>query len=427
MLQQSHGVHHCAAWALALLLAACAHQSLRPSAGNAALAGTDGSRLIIVAVNNPPALARPRAGSTRHGYGDSGDYVVNPLARQTLAAVAHDYGLQQRTEWPIGALQMDCVVFQIAPTAERGDVLARLLRDPRVALAQPMQTYSTQAETVMPYAKLQGGMQQMAVPDAHRFARGRGIRIAVIDTGLDSTHPALRGRVIFEENYVDADQQRFHADRHGTAVGGVIAADTGSTQGMVGVAPEAQLLALKACWEVQPGSAAAECNTFTLAKALATAISSRSDIINLSLTGPDDPLLRALTARAISAGIVVVGPAARAPGTAFPGDVPQVLKVSSAESTVADATTLRAPGNEVLTLAPGGRFDFVSGDSIATAAITGVAALLKSERHGLTTTDLQQLMSRSTSARATAGGAATVVDACQAVAQLAHAASCPVH
>jgi subtilisin family serine protease len=185
------------------------------------------------------------------------------------------------------------------------------------------------------------------------------------------------------------------------------------------------VLALKACWEIRAGSAAAECNTFTLAKALATAIRMRSDIINLSLTGPDDPLLRALTARAIGNGIIVVGPAARAPGTAFPGDVPQVLRVSSAESAAADSTALRAPGSEVLTLAPGGRFDFVSGDSIATAAITGVAALLKSERHELTAADLQKLMSRASTARSSTGGTAIVVDACQALAELARTNSCP--
>jgi subtilisin family serine protease len=188
------------------------------------------------------------------------------------------------------------------------------------------------------------------------------------------------------------------------------------------------LLALKACWEVRAGSAEAECNTFTLAKALASAISARSDIINLSLTGPEDSLLRALTSRAISQGIVVVGPAARAPNTAFPGDVPLVLKVSSAESAAADSAALRAPGNDVLTLAPGGRYDFVSGDSFATATITGVAALLKSARRELTAPELQQLMSRASGSRPSARGASVVVDACQAMAELARdSARCSAH
>jgi Subtilase family len=408
----------------ALLLAACASQSLLPSAGNQALAASDYSRLIVVAVNNPPIRVRPHAGSTDRGYGGSA-YQVNPLARQALAALAREYHLQHRAEWPIDALQMDCAVFMIAPAAERTALLAQLQRDPRVALAQPLQTHNTRGAITPRYTGLQAGMQQMAVPDAQRYARGRGIRIAVIDTGIDSTHPALKGRVLREENYVDNDQRRFHNDRHGTAVGGIIAANSADAYGLVGVAPESQLLALKACWEVRAGSDAAECNTFTLARALASAINAHSDIINLSLTGPEDPLLRALTSRAIGAGIVVIGPAAGTAASAFPGTVPQVLRVSSAETAAADSTALRAPGNEVLTLAPGGRFDFVSGDSIATATITGVAALLMSERHQLTAAELQQLMSRASSARPSTRGTSIVVDACQALAQLAHYASCP--
>jgi subtilisin family serine protease len=410
---------------MSLVLWGCASQSLRPSAGNAALTRADYERLIVVAVDNPPAFAQPHAGSTSRDYDGGGGYASNPLAQQALAGLARDYGLERRAEWPIEELRMDCAVFSIAPSAERAAVLRKLQQDRRVTLAQPLQTYKTQAEAAAPYAELQTAMLQMAVPDAHRYARGRGIRVAVIDTGIDSTHPALKGRVLREENYVDDDPVRFHADRHGTAVGGIIAADAAGPRGMVGVAPEAQLLALKACWEVRAGSDAAECNTFTLAKALATAISARSDIINLSLTGPDDPLLRALTRRAISHGIVVVGPAPRAADTAFPGGIADVLRVSSSESSTPDSSALRAPGSEVLTLAPGGRFDFVSGDSIATAAITGVAALLKSEQRTLTAADLQRLMSRATLVRTAARGATNVVDACQALVQIARATYCP--
>ena len=141
----------------------------------------------------------------------------------------------------------------------------------------------------------------------------------------------------------------------------MIAAVTDNGIGIVGIA-EARLLLLKACWRAGAVGTPSVCNSFTLAQAIAAAVEARVDIINLSLAGPDDPLLRRLVARAIDAGIIVVG-AVPADGqrNAFPTNIDAVIAVDTAESGHAQTKVLYAPGRDVLSLAPQAHYDFYSG------------------------------------------------------------------
>jgi len=325
---------------------------------------------------------------------------------------------------------MQCAVFAIPEDAVREQLLAQLQNDRRVSLAEPLNTYALQsapAPAAAPagtdgYAGVQAGNERMSISAAHRLSTGRGIRIALVDTGIDSNHPDLRGRIEAQRNFVDRDQQQFRRDRHGTAIAGVLAANAGNGKGIVGVAPGAQLLALKACWQLQPNRDEARCNSFTLAQALASAVELRAQIINLSLTGPPDPLLAALAQQAMRKGIVIVGPAAATPS--FPGGVPAVLSVARSEDHDVAAGMLQAPGRDVLTLAPGGQYGFSSGTSISTAEISGVAALLLARDARLDATRLQRLLQDASDSRDTSSGPNRSVNACHAVALLVAGADC---
>ena len=186
--------------------------------------------------------------------------------------------------------------------------------------------------------------------------------------------------------------------------------------GIAGVAPEARLLALKACWQLQEGRDDARCNSFTLAQALASAIELRANIINLSLSGPPDRLLEALAERAMREGIIIVGP--DGDGPSFPGSLRNVLGVARSEDQAVPADVLQAPGREVLTLAPGGRYDFSSGSSIATGEITGVTALLLARSPALDARRVHALLRDATDTVATAAGPARTVNACRALESL---------
>src|SRR6185369_14875485 len=190
---------------------------------------------------------------------------------------------------------------------------------------QPMNGFVPRAQAYNdPYLAMQRGFQSIDAADAQQFSRGEKIRVAIIDTGMDTQHPDFGGRSIVQRNFVDRDAARFSLDKHGTAVAGVISASANNSVGIVGVAPGVEIIALKACWQIDDGEAA-RCNSLTLAQALAGAIAERAQIVNLSLTGPHDPLLNALVAAGSERGVLYIGAApSDAPAGSFPGDAPGI-------------------------------------------------------------------------------------------------------
>jgi len=132
----------------------------------------------------------------------------------------------------------------------------------------------------------------------------------------------------------------------------------------------------EACWQLAPGSDAASCNTFTLARALAAALASGASIVNLSFAGPADPLLTALVQTGLKSGVTFVGAAAPAEAP-FPTAIRGVITAAGTEQPLpVGALAARAERQDVLR--GGGEFDFESGTSVAAAEITAVLALLVS-------------------------------------------------
>jgi len=312
--------------------------------GNQVSASAD--RFIIVAVNNAPTAYVAQAGGTPRGYDAVADYGPTSHARQALRALEQEYGLREVNAWPIDPLHIHCAVLEIPSGADRNALLAALSKDQRVKLTQPLQTFATRTDGYNdPYIGLQRGFQQMDVADAHPWSRGEGVRVAIIDTGVDTQHPDLRGSIAAAANFVDADDAQFRHDRHGTEMAGVIAAVANNREGIVGVAPSARLFIFKACWQASADADAARCNSFTLARALTAAFDVHAQVVNLSLAGPDDPLVGDLIREGLRRGVLFVGAAAE--GSAAEGSLlhlPGIIEVASAETHSAIANALYAPG-----------------------------------------------------------------------------------
>ena len=382
-------------------------------------------RFIIVAVENTPTAFVAHAGATPRGYDTIADYGATAEARKAMRDVEREYGLREVNAWPIAPLHIHCAVLQIPSGADRGTLLARLSKDHRVKLTQPLQTFATRTEGYNdPYVGLQRGFQQMDVADAHPFSRGDGVKVAIIDTGVDIQHPDLRGSIASAVNFVDADDAQFQRDRHGTEMAGVIAAVANNREGIVGVAPNARLLVYKACWQARSDADAARCNSFTLARALTAAFAAHAQIVNLSLAGPDDPLLGDLIREGQHRGVLFVGAASADPGAAGLMHQAGVIEVASADSHAAIESVLYAPGREILTLLPGGHYDFASGASIATAQVSGVIALMLAKNPTLTAASAYRLLRDTSSTLKAADGAVKGVDACEAVVTLVGQGSC---
>jgi hypothetical protein len=371
----------CIAVVTALVLGGCAGRPLHLDAASRmpeAARGAD-DRQVVVTLADAGVVSRGSAGASPRPYAGVGRYAGSPYAQRIAAELARDYDARRVAAWHIGSLELYCVVLEADSATERNRLVDRLRHDARVESAEEMHRFGTRAGTLLyndPLFGLQTAVTDMDVPAAHALAHGRSVRVAVIDTGVDADHPDLAGRVRQSWNLVDDAGEAFLSDRHGTAVAGIIAAVSDNRIGIVGVAPEVEILALKACWQTSPGQPDA-CNTLTLAAALDVAIDQGARVVNLSLSGPSDRLLERLVNRALELGIVVVAPEDTRNAGAFPSGVPGVVIVSDAgEPGGGGRATLAAPGRDVLTLVPGGRYDYVSGASFATALVTGVVALM---------------------------------------------------
>ncbi|WP_349407344.1 S8 family peptidase [Pseudalkalibacillus sp. SCS-8] len=225
--------------------------------------------------------------------------------------------------------------------------------------------------------------------------KGKGVVVAVLDTGCQPDHPDLRGRIIGGRNFTSdhGGDPRNYSDNHfhGTHVAGTIAANLNGF-GVAGVAPEASLLILK----VIHGSGASSYDS--LIRGINYAINWRGPnrervrVISMSLGGPvDDPRLHAAIKRAVSKNILTVCAAGNlGDGQAYsfertyPGFYPEVVCVGAvtedctpaAFNNTNDGIDLVAPGVNIASTYVGGKYAKTSGTSMATPHVSGAAALL---------------------------------------------------
>ncbi len=426
--------------ALAGLAACTTAPTLPPARGNAG----DAQLLIVAIADTPEPL--PGAGSVpRADYRRASGYAGGTRAQAVADDIAADHMLAQQAVWTITSLQLRCMLYRVPADVDRSAVLARLQADPRIALAQPLNrfdTYATPTAYNDPLIGLQRGFATLDAAGAQQWASGEGVRVAVIDSGVDSAHPDLQGRIKGQRDFAAAMPAGRDGDVHGTQVAGLIAAGANNGVGIVGIAPRARLLAYRACWAsggsggsgggASGGSAggalgASRCDSFSLAQALGAAIADGADIINLSLGGPADPLLARLATRAIERGSIVVGampPNGRRDG--FPAGVPGVVMVASSDDGMPAPGVLAAPGRAILTLAPGGHYDYATGSSLAAAQVSGALALLRSLQPGLRgDAALAGLLPAAAAVPGAVAGSSTAsINLCAAVQRLRAAAEC---
>jgi len=366
----------CALFGLLLCLAALG--PARAADGRPAEA-LDPQRQVLVLMKMPPQHYRPNADYSG-GYGDG----QGRSARRRIASrIAREHGLTLVSDWPLPLVGVDCYVMSVPPDQSPDAVAARLSHDPGVAWSEPMNVYHTQGEATHndPLYRVQPAAREWRLADLHEISTGRNVRVAIIDSMVERTHPDLLGQIQVSENFV-ADRAA-EPEQHGTGVAGIIAALADNGLGIAGVAPHARLMALRACWQLSGPPISTVCDSLSLAKAVHFAIAHNAQVINLSLSGPPDPLLGRLIDVALEHGATVVGAYDRTlPGGGFPASHSGVVAVAE-ESPPPPAGIFGAPGRDVPTTQPGGRWFLVNGSSYAAAHVSGLFALLR-ERTQLT-------------------------------------------
>lgn len=359
---------------LCLVAAGCAAVERRPSASTASTAQASApetpalDRQILVMLHAAAPHFRPDA-----SYAGSYQAAPGREARRRIARrLAREHDLRLLDDWPMPALGVDCFVMQLPADVSRSRLLQRLTVDSRVAWAQAMHRFRLLGAGD-PLYPVQPAAGRWHLAELHALVQGRDVVVAAIDTGVQAEHPDLRGQVALARNFVDDAPPP--AEAHGTEVAGIIAARADNGIGVVGIAPQARLLALRACWQRPDGAAA--CSSFTLAKAMQFALQADVQVLNLSLTGPHDALLARLLDAALARGVTIVGAVdARAEDGGFPASHPGVLAVTDDQAGSGIADALLAPGQDIPTTTSGGGWRLVAGPSFAAAQVAGLAALL---------------------------------------------------
>ncbi|MBA3810898.1 MAG: S8 family serine peptidase, partial [Caulobacteraceae bacterium] len=312
----------------------------------------DPTRQILVLLRLAPEHYRPGA-----DYGGTyGEGPARAADRRAADHLARRHGLTLASDWPLPLVGVDCFVMTVPAGQSPDTVAAALSRDRGVAWSEPMRLYHGRSAATPndPLFPAQPAAREWRLTDLHQIATGRTVRVAVIDSLVERTHPDLSGQVEIAEDFVG--DRPPGAESHGTGVAGIIAARADNGLGIAGVAPGARLLTLRACWQTPARRGAppsSVCDSLSLAKALHFAVAHNAQVINLSLSGPADPLLGKLIDVALARGATVVGAFdGDLPGGGFPASHAGVVAVADESLRPRPAGVFVAPGHDVPTTQP---------------------------------------------------------------------------
>lgn len=300
-----------------------------------------------------------------------GAVAVSRLSEEAVRALA--------THRDVETVEDDLPVYALGAAAGlwgRTDVKAR-----RPKLCWPEPRWPDRGRTGRRLApRIPWGVRRIGAPAVWPESRGRGVTIAIVDTGIDLTHPDLQERVVGGFSSVGGTCN--DENGHGTHVAGIAAA-SGVDGGVLGVAPQANLLAVKVLDARGAGTLT------SLLEGLAWVAKVRAPIVNLSLGSPiPSRLVRRAVTRLAEAGALVIaaagnmGPEEGSVG--YPAGYPCVTAVGALTpggevapfSSRGEGIDLVAPGARVLSTWLGGEYRRLDGTSMAAPHAAGAAALL---------------------------------------------------
>ena len=223
------------------------------------------------------------------------------------------------------------------------------------------------------------GLRRINAEAAWQKAKGEGVSVAVLDTGIVTRHPDLiqniKGTANFSTSKMDVEDQ----NGHGTHVAGIIAAVDNSV-GMIGVAPEAKIYAAKVLNDNGSGG------MHNIVQGIRWAVAQGVDVINLSLGTQRQPSsdLHEAVKEATRQGVVIIAAAGNENSTVgWPARYPETICVAAVDKTDGRASfsnkgienVIAAPGVDILSTYLHNDYAELSGTSMACPIIAGAAAL----------------------------------------------------
>lgn len=312
---------------------------------------------------------------------------ASPGGRSTLNRLSGTYSLKRLELFEMRTLKQMVAVFFTKNDVHK--LIKQIRKEHGVIHVQPNRLFQTYAD---PQDDLQHIYAKLNLQDLHQHYQGNGTRVAIVDTGVDIRHPDLKDRVVQHANLIR--NHPYCAEIHGTAVAGVVAASING-YGISGIAPKADLIALRACWQTSEEHPEGRCTSVSVSKALDTAIASDARIVNMSFgTAAPDRLMMQLLDAGAQKSILFVAPVGNRPSAKaipFPASHSKVLAVGGIDARggffpnapLAAAADVCAPAGNIFTTIPGSAHNFMNGTSVSAAIVTGILAVAKEKNSHL--------------------------------------------
>jgi thermitase len=294
------------------------------------------------------------------------------------------------------------------PPGQEAHLANQLNKNKHFAFAEPDMLVEPSAVVDDPYFGSQWHLPVMGAPSAWTYANGKGVTVAVCDSGVFAEHPDLLGQVSNGINTVDNTTNTTDINGHGTKVAGVIAALANNTVGVASVAPAAKILAMRIS-NTSDGSAyysdMAECVTYAADRG--------ARVANISYSGAAGSMTVSSAASYMMnkvSGVVVVAAANNGIELTYAND-PYLFVAAATDSSDNRASysnygnfiDVAAPGTGIYTTTSTGGYASVSGTSFAAPNTAATVALVMSANLGLTGSDATAIVTNTAKDLGTAG------------------------
>lgn len=279
--------------------------------------------------------------------------------------------------------------------------------------------------------------QRLDFTNTWGITRGKGVTVAVVDSGINESNPQLAGRVVKQIDLTNTHNTDCYG--HGTQVAGIIAArderNASPPMPFVGVAPDVRLISIK----IQEGESSTD-NGGLLAQGIERAVQEGADIINFSGVNTDFPELRQAVRYAEKHDVLIVASAGNtdpqkkaSEQREYPASYPGVLSVGAVGqsgplsdfSNTTSKVDVSAPGEDIVSTCGDGYIGSLQGTSYAAPYVTGVAALVKANRPGLTAQQIKHRIVATADGSMGAGSGGGMVNPYEAVTALVSDSSSP--